>query len=114
MITTTTVTIGERSITCKELVVGEIDTAISVLQTGSPMQRIYNLMGFDLPPNFVATSAGLTVDEQADLTTAELCSVVAAVELVNADFLDRIRDRDEQKAPGAADGPGAQETTSAA
>lgn len=101
MITTTTIDIGVSSITCKELTVGEIDAALSVLQPGSPMQRVYNLMEWDLPPQFVAISSGLPVDEQAALTTAELSALVAAVEQVNADFLGRISARAKHQPQGA-------------
>lgn len=93
MITTKVLTLGERSVTCSELTVGQIDAAVGAIDPTGPMHRHYNLMGYDLTPEFVSTSSGLPADEQGALDVDELDALVGAVAEVNARFLSRIRAR---------------------
>lgn len=90
MITTKTITIGEQSITCRELTVGQIDQAIGEIAPGGAMHRHYTIMGYEVTPEFVATSSGYTAEQQAALDVDELDSLVATVQEVNARFLSRI------------------------
>lgn len=91
MITTKTITIGEQSITVGELTVGQIDAAVGQIEPGGPMHRHYNLMGYDLTPEFVASSSGLSPADQGGLDIDELDALVSAVAEVNGRFLSRIK-----------------------
>lgn len=91
MLTTKNITINGNQITCSELNVGQIDMIIGAVDPNGPMQCCYNLMGYDLTPEFVATSSLITPDEQGKLDVDELDQLVGAVMEVNARFLSRIK-----------------------
>lgn len=88
---TTTIDINGTIYTVAELTVGEIDAVVGSIDAGGPLHRSYNLLGYDLTPEFVAASSGIDAAAHAGLTVDELGQLVAKVEEVNARFLGRIR-----------------------
>lgn len=86
-----TCTIGEECYTVAELTVGEIDAVIGSIKGDSPLHRTYNVLGFDLTPEFVAVSANIPREAHQDLSVEDLETLVAKVEEVNASFLERVR-----------------------
>lgn len=99
-------TINGMTYTVNELNVGEIDAVIGSITTDGPLHRAYNILGYDLTPEFVAASAGIDDAAHAALTPDELDALVAAVEEVNARFLGRVLAK-QQKMRGAGQAPAA-------
>lgn len=100
----TTCEINGKTYTVSELTVGEIDAVIGAINAEGPLHRTYNIMDYDLTPEFVAASAGIEAEAHAALTPDELDALVAAVSEVNARFLARVLAK-QRKMRGAGQAP---------
>lgn len=100
----TTCTLNGTLYRITELNVGEIDAVIGAINAEGPLHRTYNIMDYDLTPEFVAASAGIEAEAHAALTPDELDALVAAVSEVNARFLARVLAK-QRKMRGAGQAP---------
>ena len=100
----TTCEINGKTYTVSELTVGEIDAVIGAINPEGPLHRTYNIMDYDLTPEFVSAAAGMDADSHAALTPEELDTLVSKVEEVNARFLDRVLAK-QRKMRGAGQAP---------
>jgi len=92
----TTCEVNGTTYTISELTVGEIDAVIGAINPEGPLHRTYNIMDYDLTPEFVGTAAGIDASAHAALTPEELDILVSKVEEVNARFLDRVLAKDKK------------------
>ena len=86
-----TIDINGTTYTIHELTVGEIDAVIGSINTDGPLHRTYNVIGFDITPEFVTAASGISDEAHADLAVDDLIELVAKVEEVDASFLERVR-----------------------
>lgn len=100
----TTCEINGKTYTVSELTVGEIDAVIGAINPEGPLHRTYNIMDYDLTPEFVSAAAEMDANSHAALTPEELDTLVSKVEEVNARFLGRVLAK-QQKMRGAGQAP---------
>lgn len=88
---TATIEINGTTYAVHELTVCEIDAVIGAIDVSGPLHRSYNVMGYDMTPEFVAAAADIDQATHGNLTPSELDQLIGKVEEVNARFLDRVR-----------------------